>query len=142
MVSVQRREGTVCDINQNQVTVRIQQLSACAGCHAKDSCCSTDCAERYVRVQTSATDFKVGDVVFVEGEDRFGRLAVFLSFILPIFILVISLVLGLQVMKLGELSAILLSFALLGLYYVGLKLLDRRLRRIIKFNIRKLDQAS
>ncbi|MDO4692935.1 MAG: SoxR reducing system RseC family protein [Porphyromonadaceae bacterium] len=142
MVSVQRREGTVCDIDQNQITVRIQQLSACAGCHAKDFCCSTDCAERYIRVQTSATDLKVGDVVWVEGEDRLGRLAVFLSFVLPILILVMTLVVGLQVLKLGELTAILLSFALLGLYYVVLKLADSRLRQIIKFNIRKLDQAS
>lgn len=143
MVNVQRRQGIVCNIDQNLITVRIQQLSACTGCHAKDFCCSTDCAEHYVCVQAPrGADFEIGQSVIVEGDDRLGRLAVLLSFVLPILILIVSLALATLVLGVNELIAVLLALGTLGLYYLGLRLLDGRLRHIMRFRIHKLDQAS
>lgn len=142
MVNVHRREGTVCSIERNTVIVRIRQQSACTGCHAKDFCCSTDCAERYIQVPARGGDYAVGETVLLEGDDRHGRLAVLLSFVVPIALLLISLSVCIAILHTGELASIAIAIGVLALYYGVLRLMNGRLSAIIRFNIRKLDQAS
>lgn len=139
MVNVQKREGTICEISQDEIIVRIQQLSACTGCHAKEFCCSTDCADRYLRIASPEGDFEVGEQVLILGEDRLGRLAVFLSFILPIIILLASLVLSIYALGVSEPMAVVIAMGVLAVYYLGLRLSDRRLKRIMVFRIQKLN---
>lgn len=138
MVTIERREGVVRTVRDGKVTVRIQQQSACAGCHAKEFCCSTDCADRDILIETTEP-FEPGEVVVIEGRDHIGRLAVLLSFVLPIILLLLGLVCGIRLWGLSEVQAILLAFGLLALYYAGLYLLDPRLGQIMKFEITKAD---
>lgn len=137
MVNVQKREGVVCEINQSEAVVRIQQLSACTGCHAKEFCCSTDCADRYLRIPLEGETFEIGEKVLVLGEDRLGRLAVFLSFVLPVFVLLMGLVLGIYVLALSEPMAILVAIGGLAVYYGVLRLCEGRLRGIMSFRLEK-----
>lgn len=137
MVTIERRKGVVRSIAEGTVVVRIQQQSACSGCHAKEFCCSTDCAERDVVVRTDTTDYQPGDAVIVEGQDSVGRLAVLLSFVIPIILFVGSLAVGIKLLALGEGWAIALATATLALYYILLRLLEPRLGRVLKFEITK-----
>lgn len=142
MVHVQKREGVVCEINQGDVVVRLQQLSACTGCHAKEFCCSTDCAERYLRVPRQGETYEIGEKVLILGEDRLGRLAVFLSFVLPIFVLLSGLVLGIYALGLSEPVAVLVAIGFLALYYLVLRLCEGRLRRIMVFRLEKFSSLE
>lgn len=139
MVTIERRAGVVHSVRPGEVVVRIQQQSACSGCHAKEFCCSTDCADRDVVVQTHDSTYRPGDHVFVEGRDSIGRLAVLLSFVIPIILFVLVLALSLRVLGWGELLALGLSFVALGLYYMCLRLLDPRLGCIMRFEITKAE---
>lgn len=138
MVSVQKREGIVCEINQSEIVVRLQQLSACTGCHAKEFCCSTDCADRYLRVPRSEETFEIGEKVLILGEDRLGRLAVLLSFVLPIFVLLLGLMLGIYVLDLDEPVAVIVAIGVLVVYYLLLRLFEGQLRKIMVFRLEKL----
>lgn len=142
MVNVQKRAGVVSEINQTEVIVRIQQLSACSGCHAKEFCSSTDCADRYLSIPASDEEFEVGEQVLILGEDRLGRLAVFLSFVLPIIILVATLALSTYVFGVSEVMAIVISVAILSLYYLALRLSDSKLRKIMVFRIEKIRECD
>lgn len=142
MVNVQKRAGVVSEINQTEVIVRIQQLSACSGCHAKEFCSSTDCADRYLSIPASDEEFEVGEQVLILGEDRLGRLAVFLSFVLPIIILVATLALSTYVFGVSEVMAIVISVAILSVYYLALRLSDSKLRKIMVFRIEKIRECD
>lgn len=139
MVTIERRAGVVLSVHAGEVVVRIQQQSACMGCHAKEFCCSTDCADRDIKVRTDKTGFRPGDAVIIEGEDSIGRLAVLLSFIIPIILFVAVLALTILIWEFSEALAILSAFAGLALYYVGLRLYDPKLGRIMKFEITKAE---
>ena len=56
----ERREGIVAEVHPDEIVVRIQQLSACSGCHAKDFCTTADCKDRLIRVQTHGIPFMLG----------------------------------------------------------------------------------
>lgn len=119
--------------------MRIQQQSACSGCHAKEFCCSTDCAERDIVVRTDTSHLKVGDTVTVEGRDSIGRVAVLLSFVIPILLFVATLALGITLWGVSEVMAILYAFLSLAIYYGVLRLLEPRLRHIVQFEITKAE---
>lgn len=139
MVSIERREGIVRSVDHGKVVVRIQQQSACTGCHAKEFCCSTDCADRDITIQTDHTRFAPGDAVIVEGRDSVGRLAVFLSFVVPIILLVGGLFVSLSVWSMAEGWAILVALSAVLVYYGLLRLCEPRLRRIMTFKITKAE---
>lgn len=142
MVNVQKREGVICEISQGDAIVRIQQLSACTGCHAKEFCCSTDCTDRYLRIPLTEETFEVGERVLILGEDRLGRLAVLLSFVLPVFILLGGLVLGIYALGVSEPVAIIVANGILAIYYLLLRLCERGLRQIMVFRLKKYTEGE
>lgn len=139
MVTIERRVGFVHQVNPGEVIVRIQQMSACSGCHAKEFCCSTDCADRDLKIETDSSQYLPGDKVIIEGADSIGRLAVLLSFVIPIIVFVASLTLSLKLWGLNEALSIFVSMGLLGLYYGLLYLIDPTLGKIMKFEITKAE---
>lgn len=137
---MERRQGVVTSVKPGLLVVRITQLSACSGCHAKDFCCSTDCKDHYLNIETSSEGFVPGDSVLVEGESAIGRMAVLLSFVLPLILLVISLVLGALVLQLSEPLTALVAVGALVLYYGILYLCNPRLKRLVRFGVHKIDK--
>ena len=85
------RQGVVVDLSPGYVTVRIQQQSACQACHARAYCVSSECTERELHLETGGHTFALGEIVMISAEERVGRLAVLLAFVLPLLLLVGSL---------------------------------------------------
>lgn len=137
MTAVSRRSGVIHKTHAGEVIVCIQQLSACSGCHARQACTSADCADRYIAIPTTDTNYRVGDRVIVQGEDRIGRLAVFLSFVIPIALTIASVATSTKVLGVDESISVLIALAILGLYFLLLKLLDPQLGRIIHFSLER-----
>ncbi len=139
MVTIERRMGIVRAVRPGEVIVRIQQQSACTGCHAKEFCCSTDCADRDITIRKDIPHLQVGDTVVVEGRDSIGRIAVFLSFVIPILLFLSTLILGITLWNVGELWSIFYAFLALAIYYGILRLLEPYLRRLVQFEITKAE---
>ena len=78
--------GFVDRVDGDRVTVRIMALSACAGCHGEENCCSNEKLEKLI--DAIATEpLKLGDPVIVEMAKKLGTIAILWMFVLPTIIL-------------------------------------------------------
>lgn len=132
--------GVVSHVEANKITVCVQQKSACSGCHAAGFCSSSDCKDRYITVTAATPNFREGDPVILEGHSAMGRLAVFLSFVLPLILLLMALILTINVFKMSEVMSTSVSIGILGVYYLSLRLFNGKLSRRLVFTIRKNNQ--
>lgn len=134
MTTVESRLGTVTSVSDGAVTVCIQQLSACSGCHARQACSSADCADRYITIPDEGQTFAVGQEVRIEGDDHVGRLAVLISFVIPIALVVASLAIYIALGMSEALSA-LASLATIGVYFAVVRLFNPSLGRILRLRL-------
>ncbi len=138
MANTIRHQGIVENINGSHLRVRIVQTSACASCSVKGHCTSADTKEKLIDVtDANAVSYAVGDRVWVVGELSMGVMAVLFAFILPFFILIISLFVFMAVWN-DELSSALCSLALLVPYYYIMWLNKSRMSRKFSFSIRPM----
>ena len=135
-------EGIVREISENFITVEIVNKSACAACHAKGVCVAGEEEIRYVDVPYSISslveEFNVGDKVNLVLNQSLGVQAVFISYAIPLVILILLLLI-LSNTGLSELMVGLLSLAGVAVYYLFVFLFRDRLERIFTFSIEKIN---
>lgn len=128
------KSGIVEDINGKYIRVRIQNFSACAGCHSKDSCASFEKGERVVDVENDLSrTVKVGDRVDVQMIESSGWIAVLLGYVLPFILLIATLIIVNY--YLGEVLAAALSLGVLVPYYLLLYAFRNKMRKYFKFTL-------
>lgn len=134
--SVVTHTGRISQITDKEIKVSIISQSACAACHAKGACSASDMAEKEIDVPWFGTHaYAVGDEVVVELAQNQGIKAVLLGYIVPFFVLLISL---LVFIGLGENEGIagLLSLLMLIPYYVILSRLKKYMSATFEFRIK------
>lgn len=136
----ERRSGVVVAVTPTEVTVKIQQLSACTGCHAKDFCTTADSQDRLLTIPTQGRHYEPGQAVLVEARDSIGRRAILLAFLLPLFLLLLGL--GLHALGLSEGPSIALSLVLLVLYGLLLYASRGRLARSLRLELHPLTSTT
>ena len=135
MANTIKHQGIVENIRDSHLQVRIVQTSACATCSIKGHCTSADTKEKLIDVMDwNASDYQIGDRVWVVGELSIGYMAVLLAFVIPFLILVLSLFLFMYVWN-NELSASLASLSLLVPYYGVLWFNKARIGKKFSFTI-------
>ncbi len=135
MANTIKHQGIVENIRDSHLQVRIVQTSACATCSIKGHCTSADTKEKLIDVTDwNASDYQIGDRVWVVGELSIGYMAVLLAFVIPFLILVLSLFLFMYVWN-NELSASLASLSLLVPYYGVLWFNKARIGKKFSFTI-------
>lgn len=140
MADIIRHQGIVESIIGSHVKVRIIQSSACAACSIKGHCSSADTKEKLIDVTVvDGSLYKPGDSVILVGALSMGIKAVFLAFILPFFILVVSLFIFMSLWN-NELWASLCSLFLLVPYYLLLKLNNKHLVKKFSFSIDEINR--
>jgi len=127
-------EGVVIRADHKSVTVSIISVSACAGCHAQASCSMSDKEEKIIDVRGDY-DVKPGDKVTVLMKQSMGHTALILGYIVPLFLVVISLVILVSV-KISELYAGLSSVAIVILYYTILYFFKKQINRKFTFTLK------
>lgn len=139
MTNTIRHQGVVEEISGSHLRVRIIQTSACASCSIKGHCSSADTKEKLIDVyDTRASSFQPGDRVWVVGELSMGMMAVLLAFVLPFFLLIISLFVFMALWN-DELWSALGSLALLVPYYGILWLNKSRMKKRFSFVIQPMN---
>lgn len=132
-------EGIIEKINDNQVTVRILQQSACSACHTKGACMAADSKEKVVEVIDFSGRFRENERVIIEGKESIGYKAVFWAFVLPLVMLILTLVLTLSVWNFSETEAAICAMTGLIPYYLILYFLRKKMANSFQFNIKKWD---
>ena len=138
MADIIKHRGIVEKITDSHVVVRIVQTSACAACSAKGLCNASESKEKLIDVYEMNASYQVGEEVVLCGSTSMGMRAVFLSFGIPLLVLLFVLFIAMQVTD-GDalLSAILALLAIIP-YYGVIYLCRSKLNKSFSFTIEKL----
>lgn len=127
--------GRIIDINPDFTTVEIIVSSACSECHAKGLCGMSEEKEKVIMVPTDPYEEReVGDSVQVRTKMTMGLKAVWISYVIPLVILMI-LILSLSPVVDNEFLRGGIAVAGVGLYYFIIWLLRDRLADHFEFYI-------
>lgn len=133
-------EGMVDSVSKGCVHVRIVQNSACASCKIASYCTSAESKEKVVDVYTSKTsDYQVGDKVEVMARLSVGFRAVLFGFVIPAVLIFSVPFIAIYGFHLTEDHAALMGLASLIPYYILLYLLKGFFKKIMIFQIRKVN---
>ena len=128
--------GKIVEITPDFTTVEIIVDSACSGCHAKSLCGMSEEQEKLISLPTDPyADHQVGDIVKVCTKMSMGLKAVWISYVIPLMILMI-LILSLSPVIANELMLGLAALAGVALYYFGIWLFRDRLSNEFVFYIK------
>lgn len=129
--------GVVLEITPVYIDVEILNKSMCAACHAKGACTMSDVSAKVIRVANPANEhYDIGEQVIVVMRKTLGLRAVWLSYVIPLIILMI-LLLSLPHLNLNELSAGLLAVLGVSIYYLGIYLFRNKIAKEFTFTIEK-----
>ena len=129
-------KGVIKSITPELTTVEILSTSACAECHAKGMCGMSESKVKEISVPTDPYSVhEVGDEVQVMLKKSMGLKAVWISYVIPLFILMI-LILSLSSVTVHEVYAGLGAIAGVVLYYLLIYIFRDRLSKDFVFYIR------
>ena len=127
--------GKIVEINPDFTTVEIMVPSACSECHAKGLCGMSEQQEKIIMVPTDPYVLRqVGDEVQVRTKMTMGLKAVWISYVIPLAILMI-LILSLSAFVPDEFLRGGISVAGVGLYYFIIWLFKDKLSDQFEFYI-------
>ncbi len=129
-------KGIITEITPELTTVEILSTSACAECHAKGMCGMSEQKIKRISVPTDPySDRKPGDEVEVVLKKSMGLKAVWISYVIPLFILMI-LILSLSSVTVHEVYTGLGAIAGVAVYYLVIYLFRDKLAGDFVFYIK------
>jgi sigma-E factor negative regulatory protein RseC len=135
--------GVVTSVTSEFITVEIINKSACASCHAKGVCISSDESVREIEIpqsiSTLASDYKVGEEVKVLLRASLGHRAIWLTAVIPLIILMAIILLFTNI-GISELVTGITIIATLALYYFFVYLFKNKISKYFTFSIEKLSK--
>ncbi len=129
-------QGIVTHVSGNKISVKILQQSACSSCHAKSACMAADSKEKIVDIVDYSGQYKMNDLVVIEGKKSVGYRAVWWAFVVPLIILVFTLFFAVSVWGWGETQAAVASVLALVPYYLVLYFFREKMADSFKFTIK------
>ena len=130
-----KHSGKILEITPDFTTVQILVSSACASCHAKAMCGMSEEEEKVIMVPTDPYTVRaVGDIVQVKTKMSMGLKAVWVSYVIPLAILMI-LILSLSFVIDNEFLRGGVAIAGVGVYYFIIWLFREKLSDQFEFYI-------
>ncbi len=129
-----QHEGVVSKVDTNSVLVTIVSASACSGCHAEGFCNISGKEEKVVSVE-GKYNVAPGDNVTIVMKRSMGYKAVVLSYLTPLILVIVSLVILLS-LKINELTAGMASILILIPYFLVLYLLRNQINKSFTFTLK------
>ena len=130
-------KGVIKSITPELTTVEIVSTSACAECHAKGMCGVAESKIKEISVPTDPySEHSAGDEVEVVLKKSMGLKAVWVSYVIPLLILMI-LILSLSSVNVHEVYVGLGAIAGVALYYLVIYLMRNRLANDFVFYIKR-----
>lgn len=129
-----QHEGIVRKVAGNSVLVTIVSASACSGCHAEGICNISGKEEKVVSVE-GKYNVAPGDNVTIVMKRSMGYKAVVLSYLTPLILVIVSLVIMLS-LKIPELTAGIASILILLPYFLVLYLFRNQINKSFTFTLK------
>lgn len=121
--------GLVTEVKKNFATVRIDKKDECSKC----GMCLFPKGAGYTEVSAiNDVGAKQGDSVIIEMHESGKLLGAILVFLIPLLLIGVSAVIGLVIIK-WELSVLILSLALIIMWYAILAIVDKKLGKKSRF---------
>ena len=128
--------GKILEITPDFTTVQIVVSSACASCHAKSLCGMSEDEDKVIMLPTDPyATYNVGDEVQVYTKMSMGLKAAWISYVIPLAILMI-LILSLSAVIESEVLRALAAIGGVGVYYFFIWLFRERLANEFVFYIK------
>ncbi len=128
--------GRIISVTPELTTVEIISTSACAECHAKGMCGVADSKVKEISVPTDPySEHRPGDEVDVVLKKSMGLKAVWISYVIPLLILMI-LILSLSSVTVHEVYVGLGAIAGVAVYYLMIYIFRDRLAKDFVFYIK------
>ena len=129
-------DGKILEITPDFTTVEIVVSSACSGCHAKGLCGMSEEQDKIIMLPTDPyADYNPGDHVQVCTKMSMGLKAVWISYVIPLAVL-LGMILLLSSLTDNEYLAGGLSLLCVALYYLVVWLFRNRLKNEFVFYIK------
>lgn len=129
-----RHVGFVKSVSDQSIIVSILNQSGCASCHAKGACTTADLQEKDIEINHFSRKYSVGEMVTIVFKKSQGFSAVFWGYLMPFILIFITLIISSAFLS-NELTAGLLSIAVLIPYYITLYFFRHLLKRYFKFEL-------
>ena len=127
--------GRILEITPDFTTVQIVVSSACSSCHAKGLCGMSEEEDKVIMVPTDPyAEYNAGDEVKVKTKMTMGLKAVWISYVIPLAVLMI-LILSLHSVIGNDLLTGLSAIGGVALYYFCVWLFRERLQNEFVFYI-------
>ena len=128
--------GKIVEIDKDFTTVQITVSSACSSCHAKGLCGMSEDEDKVIMVPTDPyAEHKVGDRVTVKTKMTMGLKAVWISYVIPLAVLMI-LILSLSGVIESEVYRALAAIGGVAVYYFFIWLFRNKLSNEFVFYIK------
>ncbi|MBN2813547.1 MAG: SoxR reducing system RseC family protein [Bacteroidales bacterium] len=132
------QKGTVENVKDNLVKVRIQRDTVCGHCHARGFCEMGSQHDTLIESSDFTDGLKTGDYVEVKMEQRQGNMAVMLAYLGP-FVLLMTLLLIMEAAGAREWVAGLVAITSLVPYFLFLYFFRKKIKRTFSFSVRKTE---
>lgn len=136
--------GTVEQIEQSKIIVRICSQSACSQCHASKSCGQTEKTEKLIEVPLSdkTPNVSVGDSVIVGVSESQSYWAILVAYLIPFFLVISTLIFMPFFGNYSETTIGLSSLGILIPYYLFLALNKKIFSKKINFYLITVDSSA
>lgn len=137
MAKIMEHEARIVAVypDEKRVDAEMVVTSACGSCKAKAVCGGGESEVRQISAFTNHPEvYKVGDEVTIAIEQIMGYKAIFFSYIMPLIVMLLTLVLTHG--RYGDLVAGVSALGACAIYFVVLALFRNRLEKVIVFTVR------
>ncbi len=129
--------GTIVEIDHDELTVKIDNRSACHNCAAQAFCGLSECKSQLLKTKVSnPEDYHQGEQVMVAISLRQGMLALVWTYVVPLILILAAIIIG-QSNGLDETTSGISSIIILISYYLWLFLTKNKFKNRISFKIIK-----
>ena len=130
--------GIVEEVKENSILVRFQSAPACGGCKAKSVCVPGSAEKNLFEIHQRTYGYSVGDSVKILISESLVFRALFLGYLLP-FVLIVFLLILTKILGFNELLSGLISLSGLLPYYLTLYLFREKMNKRFNLTLTKLN---
>ena len=133
-----KRKARIKDIIENKAIVEIQSFSACGNCILSSNCNNGKCKGYTIEVPLKTTEeYTKGEEVYIEISAKEAFAAVFMSYVLPLILVILTLSISMIITN-NEIKSGIYSIFILIPYYLLLLLITNKNKIPMKFKLEKI----
>lgn len=130
-----KHSGKVSEINIDSITVEVVSSSACAACHAKGVCGSSDTTNKLINVKdVDPKEYSIGENVTLYISEKTAVFVVMLAYIVPV-VVIVALLSAFSIWGVEDAIGGVAVLLVIIIYFVILFLFKSKLNRKVSISV-------